>query len=80
MMKLHPLNLIFFGLFICSIGLNICMWNSNTRLVYQIQKLEAGPAKGLFLQPQIPKPNVTDEELNELMKEILRKMARERVV
>ena len=80
MMKLHPLNLIFFGLFICSIGLNICMWNSNTRLVYQIQKLEAGPAKGLFLQPQIPKPNITDEELNELMKEILRKMARERVV
>jgi hypothetical protein len=79
-MKLHPLMLIFSGLFVCSIGLNICMWESNKRLVYKVQKLEAGPARGLFIQPdEKPKPQLKDEELNELLKEMLRKMMRERI-
>ena len=78
-MKLHPIIIIFLGLMICSIGFNICLWKENRKLVYQVQKLEAGPAKGLFLQPDIPKPSMTDEELNDLMKQILRKMLKERV-
>ena len=79
-MRLQPLTVIFIGLFSCSLGFNILQYNSIKRLTYQIQKLEAGPARGLFLQPEIPKPNMSDEELNELMKRILRKMIKERTV
>jgi len=80
MIKIHPVYLIIVGLLFCSIGFNINQWNSNRRLIYQIQKLEAGPAQGLFLQPKIQKPNLTDEELNDLMKQILKKILKERVV
>jgi len=80
MIKIHPVYLIVVGLLFCSIGFNISQWHSNRRLVYQIQKLEAGPAQGLFLQPEIKKPNLTDEELNDLMKQILKKILKERVV
>jgi len=80
MIKIHPVSLIIIGLLFCSIGFNINQWQSNRRLVYQIQKLEAGPAQGLFLQPEIPKPNMTDEEINDLLKQILKKMLKERVV
>lgn len=79
-MKLHPISIIIIGLLCCSVGFNILQWNSNQRLIYKIQKLEAGPARGLFLEPKIEKPNINDEELNDLMKEILKKMIRERVV
>jgi hypothetical protein len=79
-MRVHPIHVIITGLLICSIGFNILQWNSNNRLVYQIQKLEAGPARGLFIQPdEKPKPQLKDEELNELLKEMLRKMMRERI-
>ena len=79
-MKIHPLTLIFVGLFFCSIGLNICMWESNKRLVYKVQKLEAGPARGLFIQPnEKPKHQLKDEELDEILKEMVRKMMRERL-
>jgi len=79
-MRVHPIHVIITGLLICSIGFNILQWNSNNRLVYQIQKLEAGPARGLFIQPdEKPKPQLKDEELNELIKEMLRKMMRERI-
>ena len=79
-MKIHPLTLILIGILSCSIGLNILFIKSNQQMVYKIQKLEAGPARGLFLQPEIPKPNMTDEELNDLMKQILKKILKERVV
>jgi hypothetical protein len=79
-MKLQPLTVIFAGLFLTSFGFNISQHQSIKRLVYQVQKLEAGPAKGLFLQPEIPKPSISDEELNELMKRILKKMIKERTV
>ena len=79
-MKIHPTNLIGIGVLLCSIGINIMLLKSNQKLVYKIQKLEAGPAKGLFLQPEIPKPNMTDEEINDLMKQILKKMIKERVI
>jgi predicted Zn-dependent peptidase len=80
-MRVHPIHVIITGLLICSIGFNILQWNSNNRLVYQIQKLEAGPARGLFLQQEEKqKPQLTDEQLNELIKEMLKKMLRERVV
>lgn len=80
-MKIHPITLIFIGLFFCSIGLNICMWESNKKLVYKVQKLEAGPAKGLFFQQEEKqKPRLTDEELNELIKQMLKQMMRERTV
>jgi hypothetical protein len=80
MSKIHPLTVMLIGLLVCSMGFHILQWQNNNRLIYQIQKLEAGPARGLFLEPEMPKPNMTDEELNDLMKQILRKMLKERVV
>lgn len=64
-----------------SIGLNICLLESNKRLVYRVQKLEAGTARGLFIKPdeKVQAP-LTDEELNELIKEMLQKIAKERLV
>ena len=80
-MKFHPVFLILFGLLICSIGINIMLLNSNQKLVYKIQKLEAGPAKGLFIQPdEQVKPPLSDKEINDLIKEMLKKMLRERIV
>jgi len=70
-MKIHPVNIIFFGLFLCSIGLNILYHESNQRLIYHIQKLEAGPAQGLFNEPNRDKPQLTDEQINELIKQML---------
>jgi hypothetical protein len=80
-MKLHPIMLIIIGLLLSSIGLNICLLESNKKLVYQVQRLEAGPAKGLFIRPneEKPKPPLSDEEINELLKEMLKKMIRERI-
>jgi len=79
-MKIHPLTAIIIGLLLCSIGFNICLIESNKKLVYQIQKLEAGPARGLFIKPdEIVKPPLSDKEINDLLKEMLRKMARERM-
>ena len=80
-MKIHPVILIFFGLFLCSIGLNICLLDSNKKLIYKIQKLETGPARGLFIKPdeEKPKPPLNDEEINDLLKEMLKKMIRERI-
>lgn len=79
-MKISPYTVILGFLLMASIGFNILYHRDNQRLIYQIQKLEAGPARGLFLQPDIPKPPVSDEELNELMKKILKKMVKERTV
>lgn len=78
--KIHPITLIILGLLLTSLGFNVLQNQNIKRLTYQIQKLEAGPAQGLFLKPEIPKPNISDEELNELMKEILKKMIKERTV
>ena len=78
-MKIHPVLIILFGLFICSIGFNICLWESNKKLVYKIQKLEAGPAKGLF-KNQNNNNQLNDEQLNELIEQMLREMARNRMV
>ena len=79
-MKLHPLTLIIIGLLSCSFGLNIVFWDSNRKLAYKIQKLEAGPAKGLFIkQGDSAKPPLSDEEINDLLKQMLKKMIRERI-
>lgn len=79
-MKLQPLTVMFIGFFLISLGFNILQFQSVKRLTYQIQKLEAGPARGLFLEPEIPKPAMSNEELKELMERILKKMKQERVV
>jgi hypothetical protein len=79
-MKISPYSVILVGLLTVSVGFNMLYRRDNQRLVYQIQKLEAGPARGLFLEPDIPKPKISDEELNELMKQILKKMIKERTV
>jgi hypothetical protein len=81
-MKLHPLTTIIIGLLLCSIGFNITFFESNKKLVYKIQKLEAGPARGLFIRPdeEQPKAPLSDEEINDLLKEMLKKMIRERIV
>ena len=75
-MKIHPLASIVFGLVLCSIGLNILLLSSNQKLVYRIQKLEAGSARGLFLEPNTPK-QMSDEELNELINKMLEEMMNE---
>ena len=79
-MKLQPLTVMFIGFFLISLGFNVLQFQSIKRLTYQIQKLEAGPARGLFLKPEIPKPPIDDKELKELMERILRKMKTERTV
>ncbi len=79
-MKLQPLTVIFIGLFLISLGFNILQIENIKRLTYQIQKMEAGPVRGLFLEPEIPKPPIDDKELKELMERILRKMKTERTV
>lgn len=79
-MKLQPLTVMFIGFFLISLGFNILQFQNIERLTYQIQKLEAGPAKGLFLEPEIPKPPINTEELKELMEQILKKMKQERAV
>jgi len=79
-MKLQPLTLFFLGLFLISLGFNLLQFQSIERLNYQIKKMEAGPAKGLFLQPEIPKPPIDDEELKELRERILEKIKQERMV
>ena len=68
------------GLFLTSLGFNLLQFQNVKRLTYQIQKMEAGPARGLFLEPEIPKPPIDDKELKELMERILRKMKQERMV
>jgi len=58
-----------------SIGLNICLLESNKKLVYRLQKLEAGPARGLFIENnETMKPQLSDEEINELIKQMLKQM------
>lgn len=79
-MKISPYIVLLTGLLICSMGFNILYSIDNKRLLYRVQKLEAGPARGLFLEPEIPKPNMSDEEMNELLKEIMKKILRERTV
>jgi len=79
-MKLQPLTVIFLGLFLTSLGFNLLQFQNIKRLTYQIQKMEAGPARGLFLQPETPKPPISDEELKELMERILKKIKQERMV
>jgi hypothetical protein len=79
-MKQHPVFIILVGLFICSLGFNISMWQSNKKLVYQIQKLEAGPAKGLFLTPdEKTDKRLSDEEIQELIRQMLDKIQKERM-
>ena len=79
-MKLQPLTVIFMGLFLTSLGFNLLQFQNVKRLTYQIQKMEAGPARGLFLEPEIPKLPIDDKELKELMERILKKMKQERLV
>jgi hypothetical protein len=80
MKNIHPLYFIVLGILLCSIGFNICLYENNKKLIYTIQKLESGQARGLFLEPKIPKPPIDDKELKELMEQIFRKMKNERMV
>ena len=66
--KTHPITVIILGLLLMSLGFNILQNQNINRLTYQIQKLEAGPARGLFLEPETPKPPIDDKELKDLMK------------
>ena len=80
MRSIHPLILIIIGLLIVSIGLNICLLESNKKLVYRLQKLEAGQARGLFIEKnETMKPQLSDEEINELLKQMLKQMINDRI-
>jgi hypothetical protein len=78
MNRIHPVIVIVIGLLFASIGFNILFWKENRQLVYTIQRLEAGPARGLFHKPQDDKPKISDEKLNELIKKLLEKMINEK--
>lgn len=79
-MKIHPINIIIYSLLLCSLGFNVLYHRDNVRLIYQIQKLEAGPAQGLFLNRETPLPKEEDKELNELLKRMIKQMLKERTV
>lgn len=79
-MKISPYVVLLFALLTTSIGFNILYHRDNQRLIYQIQKLEAGSARGLFVNPdEIVKPPLSDKEINDLLQEMFKKMARERM-
>lgn len=77
MSKIHPLTVIVVGVLFVSVGFNVLFWKENTKLIYTIQKLEAGPARGLFHHPENDKSKMSDEQLNELIKKLLEKMINE---
>lgn len=70
-MKIQPINVILTGLLLCSIGINILYHESNRKLIYRLQKLEAGPARGLFHRPEINYQQFNDQELNDLINRML---------
>lgn len=78
-MKIWSASLLWFALGI-SIFLNISQHLTIGALTYKIQKLEAGPAQGLFLDRETPLPKESDQELNELLKRMIKQMLRERTV
>lgn len=63
-----------FGLFLVSIGFNILLWNSNQKLIYQIHRLETGPAKGLFNKIEPDHSIIGDEEQSRIISDLLRQM------
>lgn len=77
MSRIHPLTIIIIGLLCSSIGFNILFWKENRKLIYTIQRLEAGPARGLFHKPENDRPRISDEKLNDLIKKLLEKMINE---
>lgn len=77
-MKIHPLNVLLVAVLTCSIGFNILYHIDNQRLIYKIQKLEAGPAQGIFNR-ETPLPKEEDKELNDLLKRMIKNMLKERM-
>lgn len=77
MKSIHPVVVIILGILSASIGFNILLWQSNRYLVYRIQKLEAGPARGLFDKSEQNNQPINDEELNKIITELLEQMKQE---
>lgn len=73
----HPLFFIVCALLIASVSFNVLFLESNKKLTYKIQKLEAGPYQGFLKAPEKSYPS--NKEIDELLKQILRKMLDERI-
>ena len=76
-MKNWTAPLLWFALGI-SLCINISQHLTIGALTYKIQKLEAGPAQGLFHR-ETPLPKEEDKELNELLKRMIKNMLKERM-
>ena len=50
----HPTAILILGLFLVSIVLNVVQHGTIKKLIYKIQRLEAGEFKGLFDKPFLP--------------------------
>lgn len=80
MMK-YCLSLIVVGVVLCCVGSNFILYDKYEKLLYRVQKLEAGPAKGLLLQPnERSDKRFSDEEINNLLKEMFEQMLRSKTV
>lgn len=80
-MRLHPFTIIILGLLCTSIGFNILYHTSNQKLIYRIQKLETGPATGIFYKRENKESKqLSDEEINELIRQMLAEQALNKLV
>ena len=77
----YCLYLIVIGILLCSIGFNFILYDKYEKLLYKVNKLEAGPAKGLLLQPdEKSHKQLSEEEINNLIKEMFEQMSRSKTV
>lgn len=80
MMK-YCLSLIVVGVVLCCVGSNFILYDKYEKLLYRVQKLEAGPAKGLLLQPnEGSDKRLSDEDIDNLLKEMFEQMLRFKTV
>jgi len=77
----YCLSIIIIGLLLCSIGFNFILYDKYEKLLYKVNKLETGPAKGLFLKPdEESSRQLNEEEINNLMREMSEEILRYKII
>jgi len=77
----YSLSIIIIGLLLCSIGFNFILYDKYDKLLYKVNRLEAGPAKGLFLKPdEESSRQLNEEEINNLMREMSEEILRYKTI
>jgi hypothetical protein len=77
----YCLSIIIIGLLLCSIGFNFILYDKYEKLLYKVNKLETGPAKGLFLKPhEESSQQLNEEEINNLIREMSEEMLRYKII